>query len=82
MEAIIREIDAKEPVSRDGLSALNRQYSELDTLEKEWKKLSEQEQLTIQNQHLIELFQIFFKHKAWLILFPQCTRHDMKKVMT
>lgn len=35
MEAIIRDIDTKEPISRDGLTTLERQYSELNTLEKE-----------------------------------------------
>jgi len=35
MEAIIKGIDTNEPISRDGLSTLERQYKELDTLEKE-----------------------------------------------
>jgi hypothetical protein len=63
MEAIIRDIDTKEPISRDGLTTLERQYIELNTLEKEWKKLSEQEQIAVQNQHLIELFQVFLNIK-------------------
>jgi hypothetical protein len=81
MEAIIKDADRKEPISIDGLSTLKRHYAEIRELERKWKDLSEQEQLEIQNRHLIDLFQVFFRNKVWLLLFPQCLS-PMKKVMT
>ncbi len=88
LENIIKSIDPKKPLSIEGRELLDRQYTELEEHEKNWKEIQEkdiatrkewEEQLNKKHKkHLMELLELFNKHGLLELFFSKCMGTWMK----